>query len=265
MPLRTPTLPPATHTNTYLIGQRALVVVDPATPHRKEQAKLEALLDARLAAGARLRCLFLTHHHMDHVGHVVRLRKRYGVPVVGHALTRELLAPTIPVDDLLDEGDLIELDDGPWKVLHTPGHATGHLCLLNGTGDLICGDMVAGEGTIVLDPPQGDLGHYLASLSRLRDLQPSCLHPAHGPAIPAAVEKLQEYIDHRNLRTGQVRAALAKLGSARPRQLVPIIYPDLHLLARPIAARQMLCHLQWLAGRGEVSTLRGRFSLAETP
>ena len=263
VPLKTPTLPPATHTNTYVLGVDELLLVDPATPHRKEQARLETMLEEKIAAGARIRGLFLTHHHLDHVGHVVRLKQRFGLTVYAHELTRERLAPKIPVDELLDEGDELTLDGRTWRVLHTPGHATGHLCL-HADGDLVCGDMVAGEGTIVLDPPEGDLGDYLEQLGRLRDLGQTVLHPAHGPSIPDGVGKLQEYIDHRNMRTDQVRAALHQLGEAKPRQLVPVIYPDLHLLARPIAARQMLCHLQWLVARGEVSNLRGRFRLTES-
>ncbi len=253
LPLRSPTLPPATHTNCYLLGGDRLTLVDPATPWDDERARLAAALDERLAAGAVVERVYLTHHHYDHVAAADWVRERYGVPVVAHARTRTLLEGQVVVDETLDEGDTLQCGAQRWRVLHTPGHATGHICLhLPETGDVIAGDMVAAEGTIVLDPPEGDLAAYLTNLQRLRDLAPTCLWPAHGPGITEADALLDYYITHRHQRTDQVRAALAQVGRGAPRDLVPIIYPDLHPMIRPVAARQVLCHLQWLAGQGEV-------------
>lgn len=257
--LRTPTLPPATHTNCYLLGRDALTLVDPATPWDDQREALAEALDARSAPVERV---FLTHHHLDHVGAAAWVRQRYGVPVVAHARTRALLEGQLVVDELLDEGDTLDAGGEPWRVLHTPGHASGHLCLFDGQ-QVIAGDMVAGVGTIVLDPPEGDLGQYLDSLARLRDLAPRRLWPAHGPAIEDAVGLLEHYIAHRHQRTAQVRAALATTGGGGPSDLVPHIYPDLPPMARPIAARQVLCHLQWLAGRGAVSKRERTWTLAE--
>jgi len=111
-------------------------------------------------------------------------------------------------------------------------------------------------GPIVLVPPEGDLGHYLTQLARLRDLAPARLCAAHGPVIPEAVDYLQHYIDHRNMRTEQVRSALRAASSAqKPRDLVPGIYPDLPELFWGVAAAQVHCHLLWLEGRGEVRSL----------
>jgi len=250
LPLRSPTLPPATHTNTYLLGRRSVTLVDPATPWDDERARLEAALTAR---DLQVERVFLTHHHPDHVGAAAWVRERYQVPVVAHARTRELLEGEVVVDELMDEGDVLVTDAGEWTALHTPGHATGHLCLHDTVSDaVIAGDMVAGVGTIVLAPPEGNLEHYLTHLDRLRALKPSVLWPAHGDAIRDAVGLLTEYIDHRHMRTRQVRAALRQVQQGGPDDLVPIIYPDLHPMIRPVAAQQVLCHLQWLAERGEV-------------
>jgi len=259
LPLRTPTLPPATHTNCYLLGKTRLTVVEPASPWKEEQQALVEALDAWDGSVERI---FLTHHHVDHVGGVDALRAHFDCPVVAHPRTRLLLEGMIQVDEVLDEGETLTTDQGGWDVLHTPGHATGHLCLANRrTGDFVVGDMVAGEGTIVLDPPEGHLQDYLDSLQRLRDERPGTLHPAHGEAIPGADAKLLEYIEHRHMRSDQVRESMSRLGAVTPLDLVPGIYPDLPRGFHPVAERQVLCHLQWLEGRGEARNIDGTWEL----
>jgi len=243
VPLLTPTLPPAMHTNAILLGQRRVTVIDPASPWVDEQERLwEAL------SGLTVEAILLTHHHPDHVGGVEDLRRRSGAPVIAHPST----AARVPfsIDLFIDEGATWPTDAGAWEVLHTPGHATGHLCL-HREGVVVAGDMVAGEGTIVLDPPEGDLSLYLHHLRRLRRMEPALLLPAHGPALTDAVGTLEMYVGHRQMRTAQVRAALAAREPAAPGDLVGDVYVDLHPLMRPVAARQILCHLQHLVAIGE--------------
>ena len=257
--LRSPTLPPATHTNCYLLGRRALTLVDPATAQEDQRA---LLADAIAARGLPVERVLLTHHHGDHTGAAAWVSARYGVPIVAHSRTRALLSGQLVVHELVDDGDVLDAGGEPWRVLHTPGHASGHVCLFDGR-QLIAGDMVAGTGTVVLDPPEGELGAYLDSLGRLRDLGPRRLLPAHGPAIEEAVALLEHYIHHRHQRSAQVLAALAAADGAEPAELVPHIYPELHPAARPIAARQILCHLRWLAGRGAVRKRGVTWALVE--
>ena len=236
IPVRTPTLPPATHTNCYVLDGRT--VVDPASPWPEEQERLASEL-----ADEPLERILLTHHHHDHVGGVVDLATRRGLPIVAHPAT----LPRVPfkVDQTLEAGE----DLHGWRVLHTPGHAVGHLCLLR-EGDLICGDMVAGVGTILIEPGEGHLQTYLDSLAALMTLGPVRLWPAHGPDIVDGRRKLQEYIDHRMHRTDQVRRALP----GTPLELVERVYGDTVPRAIwPLAARQLLCHLEWLAERDEAS------------
>lgn len=243
--VRTPTLPPATHTNAVVLGRRAVVVLDPASPWDEEQQGLaDALADVKVTA------IFLSHHHLDHVGGAVDLAARTGAPILAHPLTAARV--DFPVDRLVHDGDILDIDGAPWTALHTPGHASGHLCLHQPDRRLIvAGDMVAGVGTIVLDPPEGQLAQYLDSLARLRALSPALLLPAHGPAITEADAILDYYIQHRHQRSWQVTAALnAAEGPARPEDLVPHIYGELSPLIAMVAARQVLCHLQWLAERG---------------
>lgn len=244
VPVRSPTLPPATHTNAWVLGEKRVTIIDPAGLWSAEQQALaDALADVEVAG------IFLTHHHPDHIGGAEDLRRRTSAPIIAHAHTAAMV--DFPVDEIVDAGAVLETDAGQWLAMHTPGHARGHLCLRRESGHMIAGDMVAGVGTIVLDPPEGHLADYLASLATMRRLKPSVLLPAHGPEITDAVAYLQHYIDHRHARTAQIRAALATQ-AATIQALVPIIYPDIPAFIHPVAARQVLCHLQWLAAAGEV-------------
>jgi ribonuclease/clavin/mitogillin len=195
----------------------------------------------------------LTHHHPDHVSGAEDLRARTGAPIVAHPHTARCVP--FDVDEIVDEGYIVETDAGAWSALHTPGHARGHLCLLRDDGYLVAGDMVAGVGTILLEPPEGNLGDYFASLQRLIETGAHTLLPAHGPEITPAADYLRHYIAHRHQRTDQIRAALAGRGvPSAARELVPLIYTDIPQAIWPIAARQVHCHLLWLAQQGEVTT-----------
>ena len=246
-PGQTPTLPPATHTNVWVLGDHHVIVVDPASPYPEHLARLDAAMEMFMVEK-----IVLTHPHHDHVSGAEDLKARTGAPLAAHALPAERVG--FPVDEILEDGDILATDAGFWRAIHTPGHASGHLCLHNpGLSMLVAGDMVAGVGTILLDPPEGNLGLYLDSLAQLKALKPSTLLPAHGPPIEDGVACLQEYIDHRQMRTQQVLDTLREHPSAKASDLVPVIYADIPTSFHGIAARQVLCHLQWLHTQGQVS------------
>jgi ribonuclease/clavin/mitogillin len=252
--VRTPTLPPATHTSCWVLGGDALTVVDPASPYDDERERLLSELLARVDGGARIERLFLTHHHHDHVSGAAHLQaalaaRGHVVPIAAHPLTAALLAGRLDVDVPVVDGD--ELLDGV-RAVHTPGHAPGHLCLA-GDGYVVAGDMVAGVGTIVLDPSEGDLDEYLASLRRLQELGRHVLLPAHGPALPHAATVLSFYVAHRHERTAQILAALDHAGAASAAELVPAVYRDLDRRAWPIAAAQIETHLRSLERHGRAA------------
>jgi ribonuclease/clavin/mitogillin len=261
LPLPTPTLPPATMTNHYVAGKSSAVLVDPSAPARRDQDRLCALLE-RLAdeGGVVLHALFLTHHHRDHVGAAMLLADRLGLPIWAHRATQERLAGEVTVDQLVVEGDSVAVDDeGNWRAMHTPGHAPGHLILQHdGHHGMIAGDMVAGEGTILIDPRDGTMGDYLASLQRMADAHPSFLAPAHGPVLRDGPASLAYYREHRLAREAKVLQALPQQFTP-PEDLLPAAYGDVSRLAWPMALRSMLAHLQHLAELGQAEVQAGRW------
>jgi glyoxylase-like metal-dependent hydrolase (beta-lactamase superfamily II)/8-oxo-dGTP pyrophosphatase MutT (NUDIX family) len=252
-PVRTKTLPPATHTNCYIVGRDEFVVIDPASPFEEEQAALASCIDELIREGRRMREIILTHLHPDHVGgvHALRAHLSHGVPVAAHRLTASALDGNIRVDRLIEDRELIDLPGAPHLVLramHTPGHARGHLCFYEEqTGALITGDNIVGLGSVLINPPEGNMRDYLASLERLRSLPHlSVLFGAHGPAVGNPRAKIEEYIAHRLEREANILAAVRALGAATPAEIVARVYTDVHPKAHAMAERACLAHLEKL-------------------
>lgn len=242
LPLRTPTVPPATHTNCYRVGR---TLFDPASPWPDEQERLAAW------AGTDVERVVLTHHHPDHIGGVVDIVRRTGAEVWAHHDAR------LPfhVEHRLSDGDTFDTSNDTSSdaltCLHTPGHADGHLCFRSAaSGEILAGDMVAGVGTIVLVPPEGNLAVYLASLERLLPIA-TVLHPAHGPAIPDGPALIRRYIAHRHMRTAQFAEVLRSRGPASPVEIAERVYAGIPGVDFTLAALQVRAHLAWLGERGE--------------
>jgi len=257
--LRTPTLPPATHTNCVVLGLEEIVLWDPATPWDDERARLGAEVDALQAAGAVVREIWLSHHHGDHVGAAMWLAQRLGVPLAAHERTAALIG--FPVDRQVRDGEVLVLGALRFHAIHTPGHASGHLCLWEpASRTLVAGDMLAGVGTIIIDPPDGDMALYLGSLARLRALDPAVAVPAHGEPIHSAVAKIDEYVRHRLWREVRILDALrAHTGPAFAADLVPAVYTDVPAALFPLAERSLLAHLEKLVKDAKAARYVDRF------
>ncbi|MBM4378285.1 MAG: MBL fold metallo-hydrolase, partial [Deltaproteobacteria bacterium] len=139
------------------------------------------------------------------------------------------------------------------RVLHTPGHARGHVCLVDESSRAaVVGDMVAGQGTIVIDPPEGDMADYLAQLRRLRDDPVGALCPAHGPVIPDGPGKLEEYLRHREQRAALVLEATPEAGATLA-FITAAAYADTPSFLHPVAERSAEATLRMLQAAGKVA------------
>jgi glyoxylase-like metal-dependent hydrolase (beta-lactamase superfamily II)/8-oxo-dGTP pyrophosphatase MutT (NUDIX family) len=258
-PVRTPTKPPATHTNCYLLyTSEQILVVDPGSPYEDEQEILAGFLDELLAEGRTIREIVLTHMHPDHVAGVSALQRHVGspAPVAAHRMTAEPLSSWIHVDRLLEDNDVITLKGSPeiyLSVLHTPGHARGHICLYEQrTGTLLSGDNVVGLGSVLIDPPEGNMSVYLDSLRRMRSLPNlSLMLGGHGPAIARPYEKIDEYIAHRLERETAIFSAVQQ-GVGNTKEIVARVYTDVSPKAHIMAERAVWAHLEKLEDDGLV-------------
>jgi glyoxylase-like metal-dependent hydrolase (beta-lactamase superfamily II) len=251
-PLATMTRPPATHTNAVVLGRESAVLVDPGASEAEEIEKLLlALADARYPDGVVVRAIWLTHHHPDHVGGVEAARRALKVPVLAHPWTAERLRDrSIAVDGVLEDGASFDVGGGSWGALHTPGHAPGHLCFFRAEdGTLIAGDLLTGFGTVVIDPPEGSMEDYLASLERLAALPIRTLIPAHGPAVLDGSRRLRETREHRLWRESRVLAAWRD-GLREPAEMLGRVYDDVPKEALALAERQIVAHLERLRAHG---------------
>lgn len=259
-PVRTPTKPPATLTNCYLIyTSRELLIIDPGSPYEDEQQALAGCIDNLIAEDRSVREIVLTHMHPDHIGGVNALRTHLEdrVNVAAHRLTAEPLANVIRVDRFIEDDEVIELEGSPGitlRAMHTPGHARGHLCFYEErTGSLISGDNIVGLGSVLIDPPEGNMRDYLRSLERMRALPNlSVILGGHGPAIANPYAKLDEYISHRLERERNILQAIRER-AATTEDIVARVYTDVSPKAHAMAERAVLAHLEKLEADGFVS------------
>ena len=225
-------------TNTYVLSVGSgNVVVDPGP-------LLEAHLHAVIALGPVVATL-LTHGHLDHAEAAGRFHQLTGAPVLAKDP-----ALCIGGDALAEDEALLEIADLNIEVLHTPGHTADSVSFVvrdEEQSGVLTGDTILGRGTTVVAHPDGRLGHYLASLARLRELRGRVLLPGHGPVRPDVAVVATQYLTHRQERLDQVRAAVAA-GARSPREVVAVVYADVDRALWPAAEQSVRAQLDYLAG-----------------
>jgi glyoxylase-like metal-dependent hydrolase (beta-lactamase superfamily II)/ADP-ribose pyrophosphatase YjhB (NUDIX family) len=248
VPLRTRSLPPAAWTNTAIIGERRLLVVDPGG---KEQAALQTEIQRRTSQGAEILGVFLSHHHRDHTEGFHQLGLSH-LPLYCHRITAAKLPTDFPPATLLSDQEEVPIESGLTVVAHfTPGHAPGHLALeLRERRALLAGDMISSLSSIVIPPPEeGSLTEYLASLERLRALDCHLVVPSHGPPYGKGSDPFGQALQHRIKRQEQVVAVLRN-GERSVQEIVSIIYRDLDPRLAPAAETNVCHYLRRLQSQG---------------
>lgn len=231
-------------TRTYLVGREAAALVDPGPGGGEAEALWE-----RLASGADVRWVLLTHAHPDHAAGAEAAARRFSAPVAASAACLRRLA----LEGLaLGDGDRIPVrgEGGPLEAVETPGHSGDGLCFHRPSdGVLLTGDLVLGEGSSLVAHPDGSVADYLGSLERLLALSPTLLLPGHGPDVPDARERLREYRAHRLEREEQVLAAV-RGGAASVPEIRRRVYGELPGGLARAAEANVAAHLAHLRDRG---------------
>jgi glyoxylase-like metal-dependent hydrolase (beta-lactamase superfamily II) len=242
-------------TNTYLVGTDQLVVIDPGPD---DSHHLDAVATA---GGGRIRWIAVTHTHPDHAPGAARLATWTGARRLGFASRDAFTA-----DRTIGDGFRLEPPGPALRAVHTPGHASNHLCYLlerpaaaddpaaaDGPARLLfTGDHVMQGSTVVIAPPDGDMAAYLASLQLVLDLRPTvdAIAPGHGAIIDDPAAAVSAYLSHRREREAKVVEALQQAGTATVDQLVPVVYADVDQDRFPVARRSLWAHLRKLVAEG---------------
>jgi glyoxylase-like metal-dependent hydrolase (beta-lactamase superfamily II) len=235
-------------TNTYLIGRSDPILLDTGAGVPEYMTELQGYLAER--GWTQPSRVVLTHRHRDHLGGVPHLRERYRGVHVGKMIHRDADLPE-GVEDLRD-GVTIAGDGVTLRAIHTPGHASDHLCYyLAEENAVFTGDVVLGGSTTVIPAEDGDLLDYMSSLKRLQQLGVTRIYPAHGPVIEDAQGKLTEYIEHRLLRERQILDALGN-GLRTIPAMVERIYAEVPKNLHQMAGQSVASHLRKLAREGRV-------------
>jgi len=226
-------------TNAYIVGNDTLALIDPG-PAIEEH--IEALL--RLV-GTRLRWILCTHTHLDHspaasaIARATRAQ-RIGMPPPQDGRHDAGFAP----DWAMRDGERLQTPEFTLHAVHTPGHASNHLCyLLEEERTLFTGDHVMQGSTVVIGPPDGSMSAYLASLEKVAQLPLDRFAPGHGSVIENPQEEVRRLIRHRLGREQKVLSALRTLGRGDTASLVALAYDDVSPKLHPVAQRSLAAHL----------------------
>jgi glyoxylase-like metal-dependent hydrolase (beta-lactamase superfamily II) len=246
-------------TNQYVVGRTGgVLVVDVAL---SGDSNLDGIIEQAEAMGAsKIDKILLTHIHSDHCGGALALKKRTGAKIGIHRSRAGYLGGE---DFQYGDNDRISFDGGELRVLHTPGHESGHCCFYE-SGDrvLFSGDHILGFGTAVIRPPDGDMTDYMRSLERLLGFDIGLILPGHGPLVGKPEAKIKEYIEHRLMREKQVVDALRR-GRETIAAITDVIYVDVSGPLKNVAEFSVHAHLIKLIKEGRVKNENGRYRLLD--
>jgi glyoxylase-like metal-dependent hydrolase (beta-lactamase superfamily II) len=243
-------------TNTYLVGTDELIVIDPGPD---DETHSQAIL---AAATGPIRWILCTHTHMDHAPGAARLKQLTGAAVAAMRPASTDHDFPLQVDRVLADSDTVHCGVVTIRAVHTPGHASNHLCyLLMHNKALFTGDHIMQGSTVVIWPPDGNMRSYVESLRKLLTLDLVVLAPGHGRLIERPQEELNRLIEHRLRREDKVRQAVLRSGTggATLEALLPAAYADVSSSLYKWAALSLRAHLEKLVADGELRYEAGRY------
>jgi glyoxylase-like metal-dependent hydrolase (beta-lactamase superfamily II) len=247
-------------TNTYLVGTRELLVIDPGPDDARH---LRAIVNA---GAGRIRWILCTHTHEDHSPGAARLKELTGAQVGGMTAPLTDHDGELDLDRVLGDGDVVECEEVSVRAIHTPGHASNHLCfLLPSAGMLFTGDHVMQGSTVVIWPPDGNMRAYIESLRRLLGFEIKYLAPGHGYLIDTPYAELERLIRHRLQRENKVRQAVSRVSAGNNsagvtvEMLLPYAYDDVSQVLHKMAALSLQAHLDKLVEDAELRCVAGRY------
>jgi glyoxylase-like metal-dependent hydrolase (beta-lactamase superfamily II) len=243
-------------TNTYLVGTREVIVVDPGPD---DESHVQAISNA---GAGRITWILCTHTHFDHAPAAARLKALTGAKIAAMSAPLTDHDCRLDPDRSLAPDDLIQCDGMFLRAVHTPGHASNHVCfLLSSNGMLFTGDHIMQGSTVVIWPPDGNMRAYLDSLRRLLALDIRVLAPGHGYLIESPHAEVERLIQHRLRREDKVRQAVLRAGEpATIEMLLPRAYDDVPKVLHEMAALSLRAHLDKLTEDGEIGCSDARYS-----
>lgn len=247
-------------TNTYIVGRSRFLVIDPGPDESRHVQRILDLTQGSIAAVA------ITHTHGDHSPAAVTLARLTDAALLGRAAPHDARhdATFVPTR-MLSDGDLVEVDGLTLRAVHTPGHASNHLCyLIDQHALLFSGDHLIQGSTVVIAPPDGHMNSYLRSLRRLEQEPIDRIAPGHGVVIEKARAEIARIIAHRLQRESKVARALESSPDSNLESLVRVVYDDVDPRIHPLAQSSLMAHLIKLEEDGIAERRDQRWRLRTT-
>ncbi len=243
-------------TNAYLIGKNDLTLVDPGPANEEHIDNIIKIADGKIKR------ILVTHTHKDHSPAALPISRILNVPMYGRLVDGDSLweDETFIPDIVMSDGDTIETSEYSIEAIHTPGHASNHLCfLIPEINCLLTGDHIMDGSTVVIAPPDGDMTKYISSLEKLFNYKIDTFAPGHGSYMIEPEKTIQAIIRHRLTREGKVFRRLEEAGSSDLDQLVKLVYDDVSEMLYPIAKFSLQAHLIKLIKEKKVTLVADKY------